>query len=88
VFCPHGTGQAAVWAGARLGVLRTRATRLAALDRALGPRTVAHGFGDGQISGELANAKPDIIGRGRSGHVLSYGYIHRKSLAPMPLMTL
>jgi hypothetical protein len=39
---------------------------------------VAHGFGDGQISGELANAKPDIIGKGKSGHALSYGYICRK----------
>ena len=51
------------------GVLRASAPRFAALDRTFGQGAAAHGFGIGQLGGELPDVSWDI-GRSRSGHAL------------------
>ncbi len=73
-----GAGEAVVRAMAGLGILRTSALRLAALNRTFGKGATAHGLGSGQGSGELADARRNL-GRGGSGHALSYGLFSRKT---------
>jgi len=75
----HGVREAVVRTVPSLGVLRTSATWLAALDRTFRQRAAAHGLGIGQICCELADAGRDIR-RSKSGHNLSYGYTSRKEI--------
>ena len=64
----YGMREAVIRTVTSFGVLRTSATRLAALDRTVGQGTAAHGLGIGQLGGELAYLGRSI-GRSRSGHV-------------------
>ena len=64
----YGMGETVIRAVTSLGVLRARTPRFAALDRTLGQGTAAHGFGIGQLGGELPYLGRDI-GGSRSGHV-------------------
>jgi hypothetical protein len=75
----HSVREAVVRTMPSLGVLRTSATWLAALDRTLGQGAAAHRLGIGQICCELADAGRDIR-RSRSSHDLSYGYKRRKTI--------
>jgi hypothetical protein len=65
----YGMCKAVIRAMTSLGVLRASAPRFAALDRTFGQGAAAHGFGIGQLGGEMPNLGRDI-GRSRSGHTL------------------
>jgi hypothetical protein len=64
----HGLSEAVVGSMPCLGILRTSATWLAALDRTFRKRASAHGFAIGQLGCKLTN--PGWDSRRKSGHVL------------------
>src|SRR5450432_963617 len=72
-----GMCEAVIRAVTSFGVQRASAPRLAAFDRTFGQGAAAHGFGIGQLGGELPYLGRDI-GRSRSGHASSYGNTCRK----------